>query len=165
MPFDYEANVTAVRTALRSYNTTTSSPDLSSGLTTRVRTVEIDDPEKVAVRINDLPAVYIRVQEGTEEPAGLGNTGPTGVRKFKEVTYELIGIYHRDGAHALHAPHLTELYRFAENMEGVFQAEFDLSSTALWCHPENTNFGAIDLDGGDRVKAFVTLLRARYLFR
>lgn len=165
MPFDYEANVLAVRTALRDTNTTTSSPDLSSGMTTRVRTVEIDDPEKIGVRLADLPAVYVRVQSGEEEAAGLGSTGPTGTRKFKEVNYELMALYHRDGALGTHAGHLTELYRFAENMEGVFQSRFTLSGTALWCHPVTTNFGAFDLEQGDRVKGFITTLRAKYLFR
>ena len=165
MPFDYEANVTAVRSTLRTYNTTTSSPDLSSGMTTRVRTIEIDDPDRIAIRINDLPAVYVRVQAAEEDAAGLGSTGPTGVRKQKNVTYELVGIYHRDGAHSLEAPHLVEVYRFAENLEGVFQAEFRISNTALWCHPKITNFGAIELESGDRIKSFVTTIEARYLFR
>jgi len=165
MPFDYEANVLAVRTALRDTNTTTSNPDLSSGLTTRVRTIVIDDPERIGVRINDLPAVYIRVQAAEEDASSLGAPGPTGVRKFKDVTYELVGIYHRDGAHTTHATHLTEVYRLAENLEGTFQSRFTLSGTALWCHPESTNFGAFDLESGDRVKGFITLLKAKYLFR
>lgn len=165
MPFDYEANSLAVRNALRGYNTTTASPDLSSGLTRRVITVEIDDPDVIAMRLNDLPAVYIRVQGADEDAAGLGATGPTGTRKFKDVTYEIIGIYHRDGVHTAHATHLTEVYRLAENIEGVFQAEHQLSGTALWVHPNNTNFGAFQLSDGLRAKGFVTQVKAKYLFR
>lgn len=164
MPFDYEANVDAVENALTNRNTTTASPDLSSGLTTRVRTVRVDDPEVTAIQWNELPAVLVRVQSAEEEAAGLGGTGPTGVRKFKTATYEVIGLYPRDGAGGLNRNHMTEIYRLAENVEGVFQAEYQLSGTALWCHPENTTFGSFQA-GGTRVKAFVTTLRARYYFR
>lgn len=167
MPFDYELNVTAVRTNLNAHNTTTSNPDLSSGLTTRIRTIRVDDPEVAAIQWNEMPAVFVRVQYADEEPSGLGPTGPltTNVQKFKTAVYEVIGLYPRDGAHGTNRGHMTELYRFAENAEGVFQTEYRLSNTALWCHPERTDFGGFQLDGGVRVKAFVTTLRARYLFR
>ena len=165
MPFDYEANLTAVRNCLTNHNTTTASPDLSSGMTTRIRNIVIDDPEVAAVQWDDLPGVFIRMQQATEEGAGLGATGPTGQRKAKEAQIELIGMYPRDGAHTSHRSHLTEVYRMAENLEGVFQAEFTLSGTALWCHPASTNFGAFQLGDGVLVKWFVTMLRARYHFR
>lgn len=166
MPFDYEANVAAVRNALTNYNTTTSNPDLSSGLTTRVRTIRVDDPEVASVRLNELPAVFVRVQSGDEEAAGLGSTGPlaSNVQKFKSVRYEVISMYGRDGMHTDSPDHLTESYRLAENVEGVFQAEFRLSNTALWCHPERTDFGSVQF-GNVRVKAFVVTLNARYMFR
>ena len=165
MPFDYETNVAAIQNVLLAHNTTTASPDLSSGLTTRVRNVLVDDPEITAIQWDDLPAIYVRVISADEEAASLGPTGPTGVRKTKNATYELVGMYIRDGASGLGRTHLTEVYRLAENLEGVFQAESNLSSTALWCHPASTNFGAFGLGEGSRVKGFVTTLRARYHFR
>lgn len=164
MPFDYEANTAAVRSALLGYNTTTSSPDLSSGLTTRIANVFIDDPEVRSIKWDELPAVFVRVQNADEEAAGLGATGPANVRKFKDVRYELIGMYVRDGAGGSNATHMTEVYRLAENLEGVFQAEYKLSTTALYCHPESTNFGSFSF-GDVRVRGFVTTLKARYLFR
>lgn len=167
MPFDYEANVAAVNNNITAHNTTTATPDLSSGMTTRVRTIRVDDPDIAAIRWQELPAVFVRVQAAEEEPSGLGLTGPgaTRVQKFKTAIYEVIGLYPRDGAHTTNRAHMTEVYRFAENAEGVFQQEFTLSGTALWCHPERTDFGAFQVEGGDVVKAFVTTLRARYLFR
>ena len=165
MPFDYEANLTAIKNCLDQHNTTTASPDLSSGMTTRVRNVVINDPDVAAIQWDDLPAVYIRMQQATEEAAGLGPTGPSGVRKTKEAQIELVGMYHRDGAHTASRTHLTEVYRLAENLEGVFQAEYTLSGTALFCHPATTNFGAFQLGDGARVKGFVTTLRAKYHFR
>jgi hypothetical protein len=165
MPFDYEANLAAIQNCLNNHNTTTASPDLSAGLTTRVKNVVIDDPDVAAIQWDDLPAIFIRMQNATEEAAGLGPTGPSGVRKTKEASIELIGMYMRDGAHTTSRAHHTEVYRLAENLEGVFQAEFTLSGTAMWCHPAATNFGAFQLGEGTRVKGFVTNLRARYHFR
>lgn len=164
MPFDYEANLNAVKNCLEAHNTTTASPDLSSGLTTRVKNVFIDDPDIASFQWDDLPIIFIRLQQATEEAAGLGPTGPSLYRKTKEAQIELVGMYMRDGAYTNSRSHYTELYRLAENLEGVFQAEFTLSGTALWCHPASTNFGNFQL-GEARVKGFITNLRARYHFR
>lgn len=168
MPFDYAANVEAVRANIAAHNTDTANPILYQSLTAgTIPTIRVDDPDVVAVGLNELPAVFVRVQSADEEPADLGPTGPltSHVQKFKTVTYEIVGLYHRDGLHSSHQDHITELYQFAENLEGVFQREFRLSNTALWCHPERTDFGSLVTKSGTRVKAFVTTLRARYLFR
>ena len=119
------------------------------------------------VRWNELPAVYIRVQSGNEDAAGLGDTGPlaTNVMKFKEVVYEVVAMYPRDGAHTGLQGHETQVYRMAENIEGVFQRRFQLSGTALWCHPERTDFGAFQLGDGLTVGGIVVSLRAKYMFR
>lgn len=166
--FDYAANVAAVRQALIDHNTTGATPSLFCSVTAgTISTIRVDDPEVVAVGYGELPAIFIRIQAGDEEPASLGPTGPNpyNVRKFKTVVYEIVGLYHRDGMHSSHASHLEELYKFAQNVEAVFQDEFKLSGTALWCHPERTDFGTLATKEGDRVKAFITTLRARYLFR
>ena len=165
MPFDYEANVAAVKSVLDAHNTTTASPDLSSGLTTRVKAVYVDDPDVVSVQWTQLPAVYIRIQQGEEEAASLGPTGPTSNFKTKWVNYEVIGLYLKDGVSTAHSSLLTQSYRLAENLEGVFQTKLTLSGTALWCHPVTTSFGAFGLGEGVRAKGFMTTLRARYHFR
>lgn len=168
MPFDYAANVEAVRANLAAHATSTANPILSQSLTANtIATIRVDDPDIVGVHTRELPAIFIRVQNSEEEPASLGPTGPLGthVRKFKTVSYELVGLYHRDGMHTTHRDHLTELYQFAENVEGVFQREFTLSGTALWCHPERTDFGSFQTKEGVHIKGFVTTLRAKYLFR
>lgn len=165
MPFDYEANTTAVKNALTSHNTTTASPDLSSGLTRRVQNIYIDDPEIVSIRQLTYPCVFVRLSNKDEDYASLGATGPTGNKKTATVVYDLIGLYHKDGAHTAHSGVLTEIYRLAENMEGVFQAETTLSTTALWCNPKKTEFIGPFSSDGIWVKAVLVELEARYLFR
>ena len=167
MAFDYEANVTAVKNALAGYNTTTSSPDLSSGMTIRVKTVSIDDPAVVGVKWDDLPAVFVQISGGADEFAGCGPTGPatSNATKFKEVTYDIFGLWGRDGAHSTHKDSLTELYRLAENIEGVLQKEMTLSGTAMYCQPESTSFGSGVNPDGTRVKGVLVALKAKYIFR
>lgn len=167
MAFDYETNITAVKNNLLAHNTTTANPDLSSQLISRVKNIYVSNPDVVMVRWQELPAIYIRAQTGEEAAAGLGDTGPlsSNVMKFKEVLYEIIGMYPRDGAHTGNAAHETEMYRMAENIEGVFQRQFQLSGTALWCHPERTDFGAFQLGEGLAVSGMVISLRAKYMFR
>ena len=61
MPFDYESATTAVVNALNGYNTTTSTPDLSAGMTRRVRAVYRTDPEIFNPRGDVFPVVLVRI--------------------------------------------------------------------------------------------------------
>lgn len=168
MPFDYESNIAAVINALKGYNTTTSSPDLSSGLTTRLDNANIlqGNLEIQGVQSVKLPAIYVRVIEAGEEPAGIGETGPTGAQKFKTARYEIVGLYRREGIGTPISSLMTEVYRLAENIEGVYQKELDLSNTALWCHTVETTFSTpLQHDTGAWVMGVRMNLEARYLFR
>lgn len=163
--FEYEDNLQAVLNALLAYNTTTSTPDLSGSMTTRVVTINATDPEVTSVRRDEYPAVFVRVRRGEEEAAGLGPTGPTGVRKQKEVTYEVIGLVTREGQQR-EREQKEDLYNLVRNIEAVFQKEYKLSNTALWCHPESSDFvGPIQGKNGVMVKGAMVTVRAMYHFR
>jgi len=166
MSFDYVTNLTAVKTALENHNTTTASPDLSSGLTKRVTTISTSDPEVTSVRNLVLPAVFVRISRGSSEFASLGITGPSGDKKFKNVTYDVIALYHKDGSHTKHEDLLTETYNLARNIEGTFEAEPKLSNTALWVNPESTDFlGPFNGANGVVVKGVLIELNARYFYQ
>lgn len=168
MPFDYEANITAVLNALREYNTSTAVVDLSSGLTTRLDNNNIiqGNIELSGVQSVRLPAIFVRTVTSVEEASGLGATGPTGNRKLKDVNYEIVGLYRREGIASKVSDLMTEVYRLAENIEGVFQKEFRLSTTALWCHPSDTTFSTpLQHDTGAWMMGVRVNLNARYLFR
>lgn len=164
MPFAYTTNLNAVVQALTDANTTTASPYLSTGLTRKVVTVRSGDPELESLQPRDLPMVLVRVNRKDEEAAGLGETGPTGVRKFASVVYDIFGIYLREGVYGLERSHRTEIYALASNIEGVFQKEMQLSNTALWCHPASSEFQTFQNEG-EAVKGVLISLQARYLFR
>lgn len=165
MPFAYQTNTAAVVNALSQYNTTTASPDLSANITTRVKNVYNDNPQIFGVRFDELPAVFVWADSADEEYGSLGETGPSSNRKYKSATYNILGIYRKDGAHTPHEAALTEIYRLAGNIEGVFQAEHTLSGTALWCNPASTEFLDPGLLGGVWAKGVLIKLEARYLFR
>jgi len=165
MPFDYEANVAAVVQALTDHNTTTASPDLSSGMTTRVQNIYSADPETVSKRADSFPAIFVRISTKDEEYASLGQTGPTGNKKMATVTYDVFAFYKKDGTYTQNQTLLTEVYRLAENIEGVFQAEMKLSNTALWCNPLRSEFFGPEIIQGVVVKGLLVELEAKYLFR
>ena len=165
MPFDYEANVLAVVNAMTVANTTTSNPDLSSGLTTRVRNIYRNDPGIVNLRGDIYPAIFVRINRKTEEFAGLGATGPTQARKKAVAEYDVIGFYRKDGYHGTQAQVLLELERLAENIEGIFQTELTLSGTALWCQAKSTEFFGPFANDEMLIKAVVVSLEAQYHFR
>lgn len=165
MPFDYENNLTAVYNALSQYNTTTAAVDLSSGLTSRVKSILKSDPTINPPTSLMLPAVYVMISSKEEEFGGIGLTGPSGARKFANVIYHIFAVYMKDGATDPLGTILTETYRLAENVEGVFQAEMKLSNTALWCNPTKTNFTPSFPNNGSLIKGFLTELEAKYHFR
>ena len=163
--FDYAAKLANVVQVLQDHNTNTASPDLSSSLSSTVITVASGDPENAGtVQYRQLPAVLVRINNGVESFASLGDTGPTGQTKFKEVIYDIFGLYKRQGMHTKEDTHRTQLYNLASNIEGALQAEITLSGTALWCQPESTDFQAFQ-EEGQIVKGVLVTLRARYLFR
>lgn len=165
MPFEYATNITAVYNALIGYNTTTAVVDLSANLTTRVKNVYLSDPAIVGLRGDIYPAIFVRVNSKKEEFDGLGATGPSGARKRADVSYDVIGFYRKDGAYIQQSTVLTQLERLARNIEGVFQQEVTLSSTALWCQVEETNFYGPFANDEMWIKAVVCNLKAAYQFR
>jgi hypothetical protein len=167
MPFDYEANLSAVYNCVAQANTTTAAVDLSSGMTTRVSDANIykSDPAIVGLRGDIYPAVFVRVNKKTEDFAGIGSTGPARARKQATVLYDIVCFYRKDGAHSKQETVMTELHRFAENVEGVFQQECTLSGTAMWCQVRETNFYGPFSNEQVWIKAVVCNLEAKYHFR
>lgn len=165
MPYDYEANITAVYNVLSNANTTTATVDLSSGLTTRVKNVYKNDPATTSIRQDSYPCVFVRISNKDEEFAGIGATGPNNNKKLATVVFDVIGLYHKDGVITEHSTVLNEVYKLAENIEGVFQQEMTLSNTALWCNPRRSEFFGPFQSQGVFVKGVLIELEGRYLFR
>lgn len=165
MAFSYVAGLTVLKEVLDRHNTTTASPDLSASMTTRVKTVYMNDPSIFGLRGDIYPAVFVRVNRKREDFGGLGETGPTGVRKQCDVDYDVIGFYRKDGAHGTQAQVLLELERMAANIEGVLQAEMTLSGTALWCQAEETSFYGPFQNDEAWIKAVVVSVKAKYHYR
>lgn len=164
--FEYGTNLTALYTCLYNHNTTTASPDLSSGLTTRIPKTSIfkADPEAVGIRNYEFPQVFIRINSKAEDFAGLGNTGPTGCRKQADVTYEVVGMVKKEGAWNTNENQLNEIYLLARNIEGVLQSELTLSNTALWCNAGRTDFIGPFEGQGIWVKGVSVEVVAKYMF-
>lgn len=169
MPFDYTTHLDSVVNALKNYNSAGSSPDLSNSLTERIDNgnVVASDPnvDPSALRADRLPAIYVMISRKDESGATIGRTGTSGVRKKATVEYEVFGIYGKAGGHSPHSELLTDVYKLAKNIEGVFQAEVKLSNTALWCNPYSTEFSPAIEIGEGFAKCVLVKLTAVYLFR
>lgn len=165
MPYAYKDKVEAVVNALNDANTTTATVDLSSKLTSRVKNVFMNDPSVVSVRADSYPCIFVRISSKDEEFASLGTTGPSGNLKHAATVFDLIGLYHKEGASSSHSTVLNEIYQLAENIEGVFQEELTLSGTSLFCNPRRTEFFGPFQSEGVWVKGVLIELEAKYLFR
>jgi hypothetical protein len=167
LPFDYKAHIQTVVDILKAHNTTTAAPALSLSLTTAIVSdnIRADDPEKVRIRGDEYPAIFVRISTKNENFKGLGETGQTRNKKMASVSFDIIGMYQKDGASQAHKDVLLEIYTLARNIEGVFQQEYNLSGTALYCNPLTTNFIPAMENEGSWVKMVLIELNAVYLFR
>ena len=169
--FAYNTNLTAVVDALKDYNTTTSTPDLSDGLGTGRRVldenIKIGDPDVTMIRSDRIPAIFVRIDSAEEDFSAIGATGPSKNSKFKTVTYSIFAVFGRAGGSERHSDAMTGVAKLAQNIEAVFQAEFQLSSTAMWCQPRRTVLSNVPLDpnGATWIKVAAIDLEAKYFFR
>lgn len=167
--FDYNANLTAVWQALRDYNTTTAAADLSNGLSERIRdeNIKVGDPDVEMIRAGRLPAVFVRLDSAQEDFKSIGGTGATGNTKEKNVVYSIFAMHGRAGGSERHTAAMTGVAELVKNIEAVFQAEYRLSSTAMWCNPRNATISnvPIDANGSTWIKTAVVELEAKYYFR
>ena len=85
---------------------------------------------------------------------------------MKKVIYDVFAMYMKEGANDSTENLLVDVHNLARNIEGVFQAEFDLSNTALWCNPRTTIFANVPADTeGSWVRTILIELEAMYHFR
>lgn len=164
--FDYIGKLTNVYNVLCDANTTTAAADLSEGMAERVKNIVMDDPNVRKAKDSDHPMIWIWMEESKQDFDEIGGAGiSSGATKRKTVNYRILATVHKPGMTAEHSAGLEEIYKLADNIETVFKAEFDLSGTAMWCNPAETNFlGPVDL-GGSYIKGAFIRLETEYLWR
>ena len=167
MPLNYEDKVSALKTMFVSANTTTASVDLSASLTSRIPDTSIftDDIETRALQADECPAIFIRVMSKDEDFATLGATGAANNYKQADITFQIVGLYRKDGAWSSNSTLGAEVYRLASNIEGVLRNNVTLSGSALWCQPTGTNFVGPMENNGIWIKGVEVTLKAKYHFR
>lgn len=167
MGFDYTSRLGNVLSALKDNNTTTSAVDLSNGLSERVNSDNIVciDPEITTPRADMLPAIYITISNKEEDYAAVGATGVAGNLKNATVNYNIFTVMSKYGGYEGQSTTLKDLYKLCQNIEGVFQQEYKLSNTAMWCNPTSTEFSSPINIGDGFTKVALIKLQAKYLFR
>lgn len=166
--FDFESRLTNIVNALKDYNSSTSSPDLSAGLTTRVDDDYIIPTKSSRIRPawrgDKFPAIFVRVPEATVDFTTLGGlSGVTGAKREMIVKYDIVGFMGLEGGHKSFETLETDMRVLAKNISAIFRAENDGSGTALWVAPIFYNFDFEEVDGA-LIGAVLVELEAKYLF-
>lgn len=168
MSFEYEDKTDAVVSVLKKHNdTTTAATSLSKGLAYRIKDDDIEaaSPENTQLRATRLPHIFVRPMNATENFEGIGPTGATGVKKGKDVVFDVIGFVGKHGGHRAESDLDRQAHRLARNIEDVLREEYTLSGTAMWCNAESTDFLGPFTVEGSQVKTVWVKVRAKYLFR
>jgi hypothetical protein len=167
MALDYKDKISALKAIFVAANTTTAAADLSSSLTSRIADdcIFTDDIETKSIKANEFPCVFIRVTDKTEEFATLGATGAASNYKQADITYQIVGMYRKDGAWSDNATLYDEVYKMASNIEGVLRNNVTLGNSAMWCQPETTSFVGPMENNGIWIKGVEVTLKAKYHFR
>jgi len=135
---DYVNKITTFVDLLRSHNTTTATPDLSSSLTTRIQTITVAEPDVVGSRHGFYPQIMVELGNANENETQIGDF--SGRRKIKDVTYNVWGFYKKEGMSKNQSQQLTDFYQMASNIEAVIKRESTLSGTALHVGVVSTDF-------------------------
>lgn len=167
MAFDYSSRVDGIVDVLYNHNTVTASPYLSSSLTTAIpkKMVLNDDPVIRGLRNDEYPAVFVRLSDALEEFQGIGPTGLSGAYKRKNLTFDILAFYRREGSSQTNEQLMNESYQLAQNIEAVLRAEYTASGTALWINPKSVNFLGPFNDGTSWVKVVQIEVEGMYHFR
>lgn len=167
MPLDYKDKISALKAIFVTANTTTAAVDLSSSLTSRIADDSIltDDIETKSMRSTDFPCLFIRATDKDEEFATLGATGSANNYKQADITYQIVGLYRKEGAWSDNASLYDEVYKLASNIEGVLRNNVTLGGSAMWAQPEKTSFIGPMENNGIWVKGVEITLKAKYHFR
>lgn len=162
MSFDYVARIGNVVNVLVNHNTTTASPDLSASMSTRIQRIVNDDPNIQGIRGDKTPAFFVSLNTASDEEEQMG-ANFVNRKKQKSVSYDIHGIYKKEGFSKEHESHITDFYQMANNLEAVLKAEATLSNTALHVELVDTDFKS-DQPENSYVKVFKTTLNVRYFY-
>ena len=163
--FDYDDKAASILAVFTAANTTTSLTYLGEDLSTTVKTVAFEDPEAIAIRWNDIPALFIRIRDSENEQATMGDAAAASRgRHFKTVRYEIFGMYKRDGRAQSSTNLLSRVYDFARNVDATIANNPTMGNSALWAHVRRTDFGDVVVNG-DTIKGFRVDLEARYFYK
>ena len=170
MPLDFAACAATIKQVLLDANTTTASQNLSASISTGqidASNILASDPEVVAVRMDRLPALFVRLSDSTPDYVSVGPPGVTSdrVKAMATTHFDIIGLVRKDGGHQTFETLLTDLYNLARNVEGVFRQGYNLSGTALWCKPAKVQFLATFDDNGRWTRGFIWDLEVHYNYR
>jgi hypothetical protein len=116
-------------------------------------------------RADRLPLILVSYDTKQEEYSGIGATGASGHKKQGTANFQIFGLVGKYGGYEPDNVLLSDVYTLAGNIEAVFQAEYQLSNTAMWCNAGLTNFNTQYNYGKGFARPFVINLSAEYLFQ
>lgn len=138
MSIDYATRLSNLVGIFESHNTTTATPDLSDGLTTRVKNIYNDFPAIRGMRGDLGPAIFVSINNATENESQIGNF--TNRKKFKVIAYDIHGVYRREGISKQHFVVIQDFYKMAENIEAVIKRETNAFDSLI------VNMDVVDTD-------------------
>jgi hypothetical protein len=147
MALNLSSVTSSLKTLLLNNNTTTSSYDISSGLTTRVQKIAIGDPTILPIANTEYPAVTIHLKNKTEQFSQIGRSGNT--KRDIELDYQITPItYSGAGVGTGMETAVLECYKLSGNIENLMRNSIDMSLGAYveWILPSEVEYGAIQRD-------------------
>lgn len=170
MPLEYVTIMNAAVQALQDYNTTTAALYLSQSISTGqldVSNIMMNDPEVVAVRMDRLPALFVRMSSDDPQEGAIGRPGVTTNRtkSFTKVHMDIVGLCRKDGGRQDFSTLLVDTYNLARNVDGILRHEFTLSGTVMWCRRMRTDFLATFDDQGRWTRGFIMQMEAEVNYR
>jgi hypothetical protein len=140
MAIDIVSKLTSIKNLLEKNNTITSGDDISSGLTTRVRSFYTGVrgfAENKPIAKTQYPAICIELSSKLEILPDIGNN----TKRDMEIYYDIVTIVdHVESPGTGREDSDEELIILAQNVEALLRGNITLSTTCDWCEIENTDY-------------------------
>lgn len=164
MPIDLDNLKTQIQSILETANTTTASPDLSSGLDTRVAKVLRVNPARIPIQATWYPYVTAFVERKDVELDSIAGD-QRKARRMGTAEVKLVGgVWNSTLTDETEDPADNDCEKLMENIEDVLRDNPTLNGAVLWQRPKTVTFHNVSLDEGVHLRVGILSLEAKFYY-
>lgn len=145
-------------------NTTTSSYDLSNGMSQRVKKVLSVHPEMIRPQASFFPFVTCFVTEKNITSEDIAKD-QLSAKRTAEVSIEIIGgVFNQNGTDITKDPADRDINYLMENIELILRTNYNMNTKVKWQRPDSVRYFNTALDSANHIRAGILRLTGKVIY-